>query len=118
LLKSWSLQNSRNTASLIPAQAPDLVVVTQDGYGVSTMAEGDDWVVGNTEGKVSLGSHGFISTLSKMNAPCILSGAAIRRGAHLKEAENIDVAPTVAKLLGLRDFGGDGRVLTNALAGE
>jgi len=100
------------------SQAPDLVVVTQDGYGVSTMAEGDDWVVGNTEGKVSLGSHGFISTLSKMNAPCILSGAAIRRGAHLKEAENIDVAPTVAKLLGLRDFGGDGRVLTNALAGE
>ena len=100
------------------SQAPDLVVVTQDGYGVSTTAEGDDFVVGNTEGKVSLGSHGFISTISKMNAPCILSGAGIRRGVHLKDAENIDIAPTVAKLLELRDFTADGRVLSNAFAEE
>ena len=100
------------------SQAPDLVVVTKDGYGVSTTAEGDDFVVGNIEGKVSLGSHGFIATLSKMNAPCILSGAGIRSGVHLKEAENIDIAPTVALILGIKNFSTDGHALSKALMGE
>ncbi|MCE9526284.1 MAG: alkaline phosphatase family protein, partial [Planctomycetales bacterium] len=97
------------------SQAPDLILVAKDGYGFSNYADGEEFVTINTEGQISLGSHGFISTLAKMNAPCILWGQGIRPGVHLKQAENIDVAATTAELLGLKDFPGDGKVLKEAL---
>lgn len=96
-------------------QAPDLVLVAKDGYGVSGSAEGDAFVTTNVEGRVSLGSHGFISTLPKMNALCVLSGSRVRPGTRIQEAENIDVAATAARLLELNDFQSDGRVLKEAL---
>lgn len=100
------------------SQAPDAVLVAKDGYAVSALAEGDAWVASNVEGRTSLGSHGFVSTLNKMNAPCVLHGWGIRRGGELPSVHNIDIAPTVAKLLGLIEFTADGRVLTEALTGE
>lgn len=97
-------------------QAPDLVLVAKDGYAVSAAAEGDDVVVPQTEGRVSLGSHGFLATSSKMNAICVIAGRGIQPGARVEQAENIDVAPTVARLLGLADFPADGRVLAEVLS--
>jgi hypothetical protein len=97
------------------SQAPDLVLVAKDGYGVSGAAEGDAFVLPGTEAKVSAGSHGFISTENKMNAVCVLSGHGIRAGARLEKIENIDIAPTIARLLGLSGLAADGRVLTEAL---
>lgn len=97
------------------AQAPDLVLVAKDGYGVSGSADGDEFIMSNTEARVSLGSHGFVASLSKMNAPCILWGAGILPGVHLPKAENIDIAPTIAQLLGIKDFKTDGQTLTKAL---
>lgn len=96
-------------------QAPDLVLVAADGYGVSGSAQGETFVCPNTEAGVSLGSHGYISTLPKMNALCVIHGAGIRRGVRVSQAENIDIAPTAARLLGLDNFQADGRVLTEAL---
>jgi predicted AlkP superfamily pyrophosphatase or phosphodiesterase len=96
------------------AQAPDLVLVATDGYGVSGSAAGETFVAANTEAGVSLGSHGFLARLPKMNALCVLSGAGIRRGAELHEVENIDLAPTAARILGL-DFAADGKVLREAM---
>lgn len=96
-------------------QAPDLVLVAKDGYGVSGSAEGETFVASQTEGRISAGSHGFVSTLSKMNAVCVLSGAGIRRGAIIPKAENIDIAPTAAHLLGLEKFSADGKALLEAL---
>jgi hypothetical protein len=98
------------------AQSPDLVLVAKDGYGVSGSAEGETFVASGTESKVATGSHGFISTEPKMNAVCVLSGDAIRAGAQLTNVENIDIAPTVARLLELRGLNADGRVLSEALA--
>ena len=63
------------------AQAPDLVLVAKDGYGVSGSAEGETFVALGTEARVSAGSHGFVSTEPKMNAVCVISGAGIRAGA-------------------------------------
>jgi predicted AlkP superfamily pyrophosphatase or phosphodiesterase len=97
------------------AQAPDLVLVAKDGYGVSGSADGETFVVSSVEGRVSAGSHGFIATLSKMNAVCVISGDGVRAGARLEKVENIDIAPTVARILGLKDFGATGRVLVDAL---
>jgi hypothetical protein len=96
-------------------QAPDLVLVAKDGYGVSGSAEGETFVTTQTEGRISAGSHGFISTLAKMNALCVMSGAAIRPGTRIDKAENIDVMPTAARILGLKDVHVDGRVLDEAL---
>lgn len=97
------------------SQAPDLVIVAKDGYGISGSAEGEALVASGIEARVSAGSHGFVSEEPKMNAVCVLSGADIRPGVRLKNVENIDVAPTVARLLGLTELKADGRVLNEAL---
>jgi len=97
------------------SQAPDLVLVAKDGYGVSGSAEGETLVAPGVEAKVPAGSHGFISTERKMNAVCVLSGRGIRSGVKLKSVENIDIAPTIAQLLGISDLSADGRVLREAL---
>jgi predicted AlkP superfamily pyrophosphatase or phosphodiesterase len=97
------------------SQAPDLVLVAKDGYGVSGVAEGETFVTPGSEAKVPAGSHGFVSTVSKMNAVCVLSGCGIRRGVRMKNVENIDIAPTIARLLGLTGLPADGRVLSEAL---
>ncbi|QDU29591.1 Type I phosphodiesterase / nucleotide pyrophosphatase [Anatilimnocola aggregata] len=96
-------------------QAPDAVLVAKDGYAVSGSAEGETFVTTNIEAKTSLGSHGFISTLPKMNALCVLSGRGIRAGVKLADVENIDLTPTIARLLGVDNFPTDGKTLTGAL---
>jgi len=96
-------------------QAPNAVLVAKDGYSVASTAEGDAFVLGNVEAKTSLGQHGFISTMPKMNAPLVLSGHGIRRGARLQDVENVDVAPTIAALLGLKEFASDGKCLSKAM---
>jgi predicted AlkP superfamily pyrophosphatase or phosphodiesterase len=95
--------------------APDLVLVAKEGYAVSGSPEGEDFVTSHTEARTSLGSHGFLARNPKMNAVCVLAGRGIRPGVVVQEAENIDVAPTAARLLGLIDFAVDGRVLTEVL---
>jgi predicted AlkP superfamily pyrophosphatase or phosphodiesterase len=97
------------------SQAPDFVLVAKDGYGVSGAAEGETFVALGSEAKVPAGSHGFVSTEGKMNAVCVLSGCRIRPGARLKNVENIDIAPTIMRLLNLSGLPADGRVLTDAL---
>ena len=97
-------------------QSPDAVLVAKDGYGVSAAVEGDDLVASNTEAKTALGSHGFVSSNSKMNALCVLSGQDIRQGAKLQGVENIDIAPTIARLLKIEGFEADGKPLSEALA--
>jgi hypothetical protein len=100
------------------SQAPDLVVVAQDGYGTSGSAEGETFVALGTESRVSAGLHGFVSNEPKMNAVCILLRVGIRRGVLLKNVQNVDIAPTVARLLSLTELNADGRVLKEALVGQ
>ncbi|MCA9088755.1 MAG: alkaline phosphatase family protein [Planctomycetaceae bacterium] len=96
-------------------QSPDAILVAKDGYAVSGSVEGDTLVTTNTEARTSLGSHGFISTLPKMKALCILSGAGIQAGKTLPTIENTAIAPTAAALLGLQLPNADGKPLTEAM---
>jgi predicted AlkP superfamily pyrophosphatase or phosphodiesterase len=96
-------------------QAPDAVLVAKDGYAVSASVEGETFIASNVEAKTSLGSHGFLATLEKMNALCVLSGAAIRPGVKMRQVENIDVAATIAALLAIEGFKTDGKALSEAL---
>jgi predicted AlkP superfamily pyrophosphatase or phosphodiesterase len=99
-------------------QAPDAVLVAEDGYAVSASIDGDAFIASNVEARTSLGSHGFLATLEKMNALCVFSGWGVRPGVKLEGVENIQVAPTIAQLLGLELPGADGQVLRESLAGE
>ncbi|MBI1348922.1 sulfatase-like hydrolase/transferase [bacterium] len=93
-------------------QMADLILVAQDGYGVNATATGDDFVV---RSEATLGTHGFLSTNPKMNATFIASGAGIREGVVIDSVENIDLSPTIARLLGIDFPDVDGQVVTEAL---
>jgi arylsulfatase A-like enzyme len=76
-------------------------------------ATGDKTAIDAPEG--SLGAHGYVSTDPDLQALFIASGRGIRPGTTLDTVNNVDVAPTAAKLLGLEMKNVDGRVLTDIL---
>lgn len=66
--------------------------------------------------------HGWHLTLDPESAltPIIFAGPGIKKGEKIPYAENIDVAPTIAAIMGISPpnaDGGSGRVLTNILIG-
>ncbi len=61
-------------------------------------------------------SHGYLPTHPRMYTSLLLSGAGVRKGALLGHVRNIDIAPTVARLLGLDMPKMSGRVLDQALS--
>jgi predicted AlkP superfamily pyrophosphatase or phosphodiesterase len=63
------------------------------------------------------GTHGFLSTEPKMNAIFVASGAGIKVGQRVKAVANVDVAPTMAHILGVSLKDASGRVLTECFAG-
>ena len=92
-------------------QMCDMVLVAKDGYCFGGTADNEQFVTSNTQVGASLGSHGFLANNPKMNAILVAAGAGLRRGAKLEGVENIDLAPTIARLLGLSLPNVDGRVL-------
>lgn len=77
-------------------QAPDLVLAADADYGFSNESEGP----AVTE-IPQAGTHGFVNRDPKMQAIFIASGAGVPRGVHVDSILNLDVAPTIAALLGL-----------------
>jgi predicted AlkP superfamily pyrophosphatase or phosphodiesterase len=77
-------------------QAPDLVMIAKPDYAFSSK-EGKSFVTPPTEG----GTHGYLNTDSKMQAIFLAWGVDIPKGLHLNAISNLDVAPTIAALLGL-----------------
>jgi arylsulfatase A-like enzyme len=59
--------------------------------------------------------HGYLPSHPSMFPAFVASGAGIRRGARIGHVRNLDVAPTIAHLLGLELPGAKGRVLTELL---
>ena len=90
-----------------------LFITPKDGYSF-TAAVGEDVVVDAVEG--SLGAHGYPATDPDLSALFIASGAGITPGSRLDVIDNVDVAPTLAALLGLTLEKVDGRVLQEVLA--
>jgi predicted AlkP superfamily pyrophosphatase or phosphodiesterase len=77
-------------------QAPDLVLIPKPDYAFSSK-EGKSFITPPTEG----GTHGYLNTDPKMQAIFLAWGAGIPKGIHLNAISNLDVAPTIAALLGL-----------------
>jgi predicted AlkP superfamily pyrophosphatase or phosphodiesterase len=91
----------------------DLVLAAADGYAFEGSASGD--VVLDVPAGTTPGAHGYLSTDPDMSAIFVASGAGIKRGVKLRQIRNLDVAPTVARLLGLKMENVSGRVLAEAL---
>src|SRR5262249_300908 len=91
----------------------DLVLAAREGSAFGRDAVGDD--LGVAGPNPDAGAHGFLSTEPKMNAIFVASGAGIKAGARIPTIDNIDVAPTMARILGIRLEGIPGRALGEIL---
>jgi predicted AlkP superfamily pyrophosphatase or phosphodiesterase len=84
-----------------PAKNPrmaDLILAAKDGY---SFAAGDQGDVVTNAAVGSLGAHGYLTSDPEMNAIFIAWGRGIKPKTHIAELHNVDIAPTIAALLGL-----------------
>lgn len=91
----------------------DFVLAARPGYAFSPVPDGEPVVDVPPGG--SLGHHGFLSTDREMDAAFVAWGRRIRAGVTLDRVANVDVAPTVAALLGLNMEDVSGRVVDEIL---
>jgi predicted AlkP superfamily pyrophosphatase or phosphodiesterase len=92
-------------------QAPDLLLAAKDGYSFGTATTGDEVTVFSEP----RGAHGYLASNPKMDALFLAAGAGIRPGARLERIRNLDVAPTIARLLGISMPDVEGQPLTAIL---
>ncbi|MEZ0388445.1 MAG: alkaline phosphatase family protein, partial [Verrucomicrobium sp.] len=93
-------------------RAPDLILSAKDGYYFSDNVGGEELIVATDGPK---GAHGYSPSNPLMDASFVASGAGIKKGVVLDTMANVDVAPTIARLLGVEMKDVDGRVLTEIL---
>jgi predicted AlkP superfamily pyrophosphatase or phosphodiesterase len=99
----------------LPADNPqmgDLVLAARPGYAFNGSPDGEP--VADAEPGY-LGTHGYLASDPEMNALFVAWGSGIRRGARPDLVRNLDVAPTIAALLGLRLENVEGRALGEIL---
>ncbi|MFG0295186.1 MAG: alkaline phosphatase family protein [Maioricimonas sp. JB045] len=93
-------------------RAPDLWLAAKSGYSFSESASGDAVVVPRSS---KGGTHGYLPDQSDMLGTLIISGYGVRPGQKLGKVRSVDVAPTIARLLGLEMPTAEGRPLEAAL---
>ena len=91
----------------------DLVLYAKDGYAFFQGLDGAEVV---RESKTYLGTHGYPNSDPELDGIFLASGYGIKPGVKLERVRNLDVAPTVAELLGVPLPNVDGHVLTEILA--
>lgn len=96
------------------ARMADLVLTCNEGFNFSDAATGEEVVTKPSD--TVKGSHGYSPTQPMMYATFVAWGAGIKPGVKLPEVNNVDVSPTIARLLGLKMKNVDGRVLEEILA--
>ncbi|HMF58827.1 MAG TPA: ectonucleotide pyrophosphatase/phosphodiesterase [Vicinamibacterales bacterium] len=89
-----------------------LFLTAKEGYAFAGAA-GAQVVIDVPDG--SLGAHGYVSSDPDLQSLFIASGRGIKPGVTLETVDNLDIAPTAARLLGLELKGMDGKVLTEIL---
>ncbi|MBB5059319.1 putative AlkP superfamily pyrophosphatase or phosphodiesterase [Granulicella aggregans] len=78
-------------------QAPLLYLTAAPDY-----AFGDDTSGALIRTNPVRGQHGYVNTMPEMQALFVASGSAIRSGVQLGPVSNLQVAPTIAKILGVQ----------------
>ena len=96
-----------------PYQA-DLMLSALPGYTFSSeISEGEIVVPAASSG--SKGTHGQLPDQDFMHAVFVAEGAHVKRGVRLQKIRCVDVAPTIAAILGIEFRGTDGSVLDDIL---
>jgi predicted AlkP superfamily pyrophosphatase or phosphodiesterase len=95
------------------SQMGSLLLTAKEGYAFTADAI-EPAVIDALAG--SLGSHGYIASDPDLQSIFIASGRGIRRGATIDQVSNLDLAPTIAQLLGVELKDVEGKVLTPILA--
>jgi predicted AlkP superfamily pyrophosphatase or phosphodiesterase len=90
----------------------DLILYPKAGYAFSAAAAGDE-IVGPSVNYG--GTHGYNSSDPELDGIFLASGAGIKKGVKLARVRNLDVAPTIARLLDIPLPGVDGKVLEEIL---
>jgi len=90
----------------------DLVLYAKDGYAFYQGLEGAEVI---RESKGYLGTHGYPNSDPELDGIFLASGYGIKPGTKLERVANLDVAPTIAELLGVPLPKVDGRVLKEIL---
>jgi len=99
----------------VPARNPqmgDLLLVAREGYAFSDEFMEDEVI---TPLPTFLGSHGYLSSVSQMNGVFVAWGRRIKPECKLGVVDTIDLAPTIALLLGQNLPAADGKVLREIL---
>ena len=90
----------------------DLILYAADGYAFRKEMTGDKVVIPSEN---YAGTHGYPNSDPELDGIFIASGAGIKKGIVLDRVRNLDVAPTLAKVMGLTFPEIDGRVLEEIL---
>jgi predicted AlkP superfamily pyrophosphatase or phosphodiesterase len=93
--------------------APDMLLFADEGYSFGDTAAGALPFADKPE---KSGSHGHDSSLPDLHATFVAWGAGIKHGVKLGEISNTDVAPTLAKILGVNLPHTDGKPLQKILS--
>lgn len=94
------------------SEMPQLILTTRPGFCFGDAVLGKPLV----DAGGHKGTHGHRPELPFMYATFVAAGAGIKPGVRLTTIDNIDVAPTIARLLGVPLPSAEGRVLTEILA--
>ncbi len=94
-------------------QMADLLVSAKSGYAFSGGLDGP--VVTDVLPGTTPGSHGYLASDVAMDTFFIAWGQGVRRGVRLDGVRNVDVAPSVARILGLKMGDVPGRPLLAAI---
>ena len=99
---------SRSTSD----QAPDLVLAARPDYAFGGEADGSYLTQGN-----EAGTHGYVNSDPKMQAIFLAWGVGIPKRVQLGNITNLDVAPTIAAILGLEMKHVEGHVIQQLVQG-
>ncbi|WP_417378438.1 alkaline phosphatase family protein [Gimesia sp.] len=94
------------------SHAPDFWLSAKSGYSFTNSETGDDLVVPR---KTPGGTHGYLPDQPDMLATLVINGFGIKPGTKLGKVQSIDVAPTMARLLGVELPTAQGKPLMPAL---
>jgi predicted AlkP superfamily pyrophosphatase or phosphodiesterase len=94
------------------SRAPDLWLSAESGFSFTDSESGEDVVAAReTHG----GTHGYLPNQPDMLGTLVISGYGVEPGTNLGKVSNLDVAPTIARLLGIELPTADGQALSKAL---
>ncbi|HYG78327.1 MAG TPA: alkaline phosphatase family protein [Planctomycetota bacterium] len=94
----------------------DLYLAAKPNYAFNdSFAEGDIVVDVSADPSLYPGHHGYLNDDPQLNGVFLAFGYGIKKGVTIETMRNIDVAPTIAKLLGVELPNVDGKVLTEIL---